>query len=221
MKNRSLVLVTVLVAVAVFGIGAFVYKTPIMTTPTPPSEPVAAADTSTLIRPHSPILGRVDAPVTIVEFFDPSCEACQASFPFVEEILSRHPDDLRVVLRYAPFHEGSDEAVKILEAARLQNLFEPVLKALFAGQAEWAIHGAPNLGKAWDIAGTAGLDFSQAKIDAAKPEIAAVLKQDMADLQTNNVRQTPTFFVNGKRLVTLGPQPFNDLVEAEIKASKE
>ena len=25
-----------------------------------------------LVRPHSPILGREDAPVTIVEFFDPS-----------------------------------------------------------------------------------------------------------------------------------------------------
>ena len=26
-------------------------------------------------RPYSPIIGEVNAPVTIVEFFDPSCEA--------------------------------------------------------------------------------------------------------------------------------------------------
>ncbi|MFS8328883.1 thioredoxin domain-containing protein, partial [Vreelandella titanicae] len=33
------------------------------------------------MRSHSPILGREDAPVTIVEFFDPACEACRAFYP--------------------------------------------------------------------------------------------------------------------------------------------
>ena len=31
-----------------------------------------------LVRFHSPVLGRADAPVTVVEFLDPACEACRA-----------------------------------------------------------------------------------------------------------------------------------------------
>ena len=58
--------------------------------------------------------------VTIVEFFDPACEACRAFYPVVEDILTDYPDDVRVVLRYAAFHgEASEQAIKVLEAARM------------------------------------------------------------------------------------------------------
>lgn len=38
-------------------------------------------------------------------------------------------------MRYAAFHPGLDEAVRILQTARIQNLFEPVLTALVGGAA--------------------------------------------------------------------------------------
>ncbi|PZP55154.1 MAG: disulfide bond formation protein DsbA, partial [Micavibrio aeruginosavorus] len=65
---------------------------------------------SSLIREYSPVIGNDEAQVTVVEFFDPSCEACRAFYPIVKNILNRYPKDVRVVLRYAPFHEGSDKA---------------------------------------------------------------------------------------------------------------
>lgn len=69
--------------------------------------------------------------MTIVEFFDPACEACRAFHPIVKQILTQYPDDVRVVMRYTPFHgEGSELAIKVLEAARLQDVFVPVLEAL-------------------------------------------------------------------------------------------
>ena len=76
---------------------------------------VSTQEPSTLVRPHSPVIGPADAPVTIVEFFDPSCEACRAFYPTVKQILAAHPEDVRLVLRYTPFHQGSEEAVRILE----------------------------------------------------------------------------------------------------------
>ena len=77
----------------------------------------ASGDTENLVRPHSPVFGPSEAPVTIVEFFDPSCEACRAFYPFVKNILAQYPDDVRLVLRYAAFHGGSDQAIGTLEAA--------------------------------------------------------------------------------------------------------
>jgi len=72
------------------------------------------------VRDYSPVIGLENAPVTIVEFFDPSCEGCRAMYPYVKEILAEYPDNVRLVLRYVLFHGGSEEAVRILEAARNQ-----------------------------------------------------------------------------------------------------
>ena len=47
-----------------------------------------------------------------------------------------------------------------------------------------------------------------------------VLAQDVADVQANNVRQTPTFFVNGKPLTDFSPQGLYDLVKSELEAAK-
>lgn len=159
-----------------------------------------AVDDTLLIRPHSPVLGPMDAKVTLVEFFDPSCEACRAFHPVLKEIRKAFPDDVRIVMRYAAFHEGSDEAVRILEAARRQDLFEPVLDALLEEQPGWAIHGAPALDVAWEVAESAGLDMERAQADRLFPGTTAILNQDAADVQALGVNQTPTFFLNGRRL---------------------
>lgn len=218
MKKYIVVFTTVL-AVAAFAAATFFYQKTDEARP-PVTQAVAKTEEDSLIRPHSPILGPVNASVTIVEFLDPSCEACRAFFPVVEELRKSYPEDIRVVLRYAAFHQGSDEAVGILEAARKQELFEPVLQALFEQQPQWAIHGAPNLSRAWDIAAAHGLDVTRAKTDAAAPEIKAILAQDKADIQTHNVRQTPTFFINGKRLMSAGQEKLRRLVTAEVQRSK-
>ena len=73
-----------------------------------------------LVRFHSPIFGPANAPVTIVEFFDPACETCRAFYPMVKNLMKQYPNDVRLVLRYAPFHQGSDQVVKLLEAAKRQ-----------------------------------------------------------------------------------------------------
>ncbi|QRM35279.1 thioredoxin domain-containing protein [Microvirga sp. VF16] len=213
MSKRVLVALTALIMVVAFAGGAFLYDR-FGTEPEPtPASPVA----STLVRPHSPVIGPPEAKVTIVEFFDPSCEACRSFYPIVKQILAAFPNEVRLVLRYTPFHEGSDVAVRILETARAQQKFEPVLEALLGRQPEWAPHGAPDLNKAWSFAGAAGLDVQHAQAEASSPAIDRVLEQDVADVKANNVQQTPTFFVNGKPLTNFGPQQLYDLVASEVE----
>jgi protein-disulfide isomerase len=212
MSKRVLVALTTLFVVVAFAGGAFMYDRYGKA-----SVPAVNRVSETLVRPHSPVIGPVDAPVTIVEFFDPMCEACRAFYPIVKQIMAAFPNEVRLVLRYTPFHEGADVAVRILETARAQQRFEPVLEALVARQPDWAVHGAPDLEKAWGFAGAAGLDVQRAKAEASSPGIDRVLEQDVADVKANNVRQTPTFFVNGKPLTTFGPQQLADLVLSEVE----
>lgn len=177
------------------------------------------AEESLLIRPHSPILGPTDAKVTLVEFFDPSCEACRAFHPVVEGLREEFPTQLRIVLRYTPFHKGSDEAVRILESARMQGKFEQVMTALIEKQPEWAKDGNPDLERAWQAAGAVGMDIVKGKADRLFPGTTAVLNQDVADLQALGVEATPTFYLNGRKLVNVSFESLQADVRAAVAAA--
>ena len=179
-----------------------------------------AVSESLLVRFNSPVVGPVNAPVTIVEFFDPACEACRAFYPVVKEILDAHPDRVRLVLRYAAFHDGSDTAVKILESARKQDVFIPVLEALLRAQPKWADHSGARLEYAWEAAVAAGLDFDEAQKQILDPAVLAVLNQDSADVEKIGVRRTPTFFVNGQPLLDFGAKQLIDLVQSHVNESQ-
>ena len=172
-----------------------------------------------LTRPDSPVLGPVRAPVTIVEFLDPACEACRGFAPVVKQVQFLYPTEVRVVVRFAEFHDGSEDAIRILLAAKRQGKFEKVLSALFDGQDVWAAHHSPNVDAAWKIAAAAGLDLARARKDAASPEFDARLREEAEDLMALKVLQTPTFYVNGQLLTDFGAQPLMSLVAAEVKAS--
>ena len=173
-----------------------------------------------LVRKHSPVIGPKSAPVTLVEFLDPACGACAAFSPVVKQIQLLYPTEVRVVVRYATFHRGSDQAVRLLEAARRQGKFEPVLDALFERQAEWASPEAPNIPRIGQIATELGVNIEKARRDAALPEVTEVLRQDAEDLVALKVDRTPSFFVNGKPLVDFGAEQLLDLVRQEVVRAK-
>ncbi|HOZ64864.1 MAG TPA: thioredoxin domain-containing protein [Burkholderiaceae bacterium] len=174
-----------------------------------------------LVRMHSPVFGPTNAPVTIVEFFDPACETCRAFYPIVKDLLRKYPNDVRLVLRYAPFHPGSDQVAKLLEAAKRQDKYWPVLEMVLAEQPNWADHGTPNLELAYKAAEKAGLNLKQALVDAATLAVDAVLKQDIEDLTSFEVTKTPTFFVNGRGLPSFGPDQLATLVAEEVAKAKK
>ena len=217
MNRRGLIIAVLAVGVAGFG-GATWYATQTGSEPKP--ERVAPQLAEGMIRPHSPILGPAEAPVTIIEFFDPACEACRRFHPVVKDVMAKHGDAVRVVVRYTPFHgKASEEAIRVLEAARMQGLFEPVLEALLDGQHRWAAHGNFRPDLILGIAGQAGLNVEEARGQMRAPGVVGVINQDIEDVKTIGVRQTPTFFVNGKPLDPFGEAEFRELVAAEVAAA--
>ncbi|APE45833.1 disulfide bond formation protein DsbA (plasmid) [Sulfitobacter alexandrii] len=218
MNRRGLILSVLALGVAGFG-GATWFAT--RPGPVAEAELVAPELADAMIRPYSPILGPADAPVTIVEFFDPACEACRAFHPIVKDIMAEHGDAVRVVIRYTPFHgAASEEAIRVLEAARMQDVYEPVLEAVLREQPRWASHGAPEPGLILQIAATAGLDAEAARTQMLAPDVVAILNQDRADVETVGIRQTPTFFVNGQPLDPFGEAELRRLVAAEVAAAQ-
>lgn len=218
MNRKLLILFALAAALALFATASwYVARLPSVAA----TAPVAAEQSEALVRAHSPILGPKEAPVTIVEFFDPACEACRAFHPVVKDIMAEHGEAVRVVLRYTAFHgQASEEAIRVLEAARMQAVFEDVLEAVLREQPRWASHGAPEPGLILQIAGSAGLDVEAARTQMLAPYIVGILNQDRADVETVGVRQTPTFFVNGQPLDPFGEVEFRRLVAAEAAGGK-
>lgn len=179
---------------------------------------MAQENASTFIRDHSPTLGSDDARVYLVEFMDPACETCAAFSPFVKQMMDANPGRIKLVIRYAPFHEGADDFVKILEAARKQGKYWETLDVMFRSQRHWTSHHRPQLQKIWQFLPEAGLDIEKIKKDMNDPAIARLIEQDLADAKTLNVRKTPGFFVNGKPLQTFGYRQLQQLVQSEIRA---
>lgn len=180
----------------------------------------APSQTVRLVRDHSPIIGDPNAPVTVVEFFDPACEACRAFHPTVKALVADNPCAVRVVVRYTPFHgEASETAIALLEAARAQDMFEPVLEALLDRQPEWASHGAPDPQRLFGIARDAGLDVETARTWMMSPMVVGVINADRQDVEAIGVSQTPTFFVDGSPLEEFGRQELVETVERAVAAA--
>lgn len=222
MNRRILVLLILVVAVAGFTAATYFYLAPVdesgeQASPTLPVSG-AAPEATNLVRFHSPSFGPASAPVTVVEFFDPSCEACRAFYPIVKQMMEKHPDDIRLVLRYVLNHPGSEEAARIIETARKQGVFLPVVEALLASQPEW--HDDPRILQAWEAAERAGLDVQQAREQMMAADITAILEKDMADARQFGVRATPTFFVNGRELTNFGVQPLYSMILSEIERAR-
>ena len=167
-------------------------------------------------RENAPIKGSLDAKVTIVEFFDPACETCEVFYPLVNDLIKKYPGKVKVMMRYAPFHEGSDQVVKILEAAHLQGQFWPALDILFANQQRWTRHHVARPKSAIALLKDLPLDNEKLIRDASSNEVIQLIIQDVEDGKTLKVRATPQFFVNGKPLTNFGYAQLTQLVEQAI-----
>ena len=208
-----------LLAVGASLLMAFVLGTLLLKSEKAPPEPTAR-NSANLVRMHSPTLGNADAPVVIVEFLDPACETCKAFYPVVKKLMQDNPGRIRLVLRYAPFHKGSDKVVAMLEGARKQGKFWPALEALLATQADWAPHHTAQPDLAWRHLEGLGLDLAQVRADMASPGVAQVIAQDLADSRALDVTMTPEFFVNGQPLPSFGYEQLRKQVDAALAASR-
>jgi protein-disulfide isomerase len=216
MNKQWIVVASVVAVVVAFIAGAVVFKG----RETQQVSQAAQSNSDALIRASSPVFGNPAAKVTIVEFFDPACETCRAFYPLVKTMVNSSFGQVRLVVRYAPLHQGSDTAVKILEAARLQGQYWPAVERALAGQPQWAAHGNARPELIWDLITDLGLDMAKARSDADSPALAQLLAQDIADMKALKVDRTPGFFVNGTPLRDFGEAQLRALVDQEIKKVK-
>ena len=213
MKKQFIVFISIVFLILLFVLGVNLYKNQ----RAKKYGFMAQENASTFVREYSQTLGSDNAKVYLVKFSDPACETCSAFHPFVKKLMAANQGKIKLVIRYAPFHDGADYFVKILEASKRQGKYWETLDIMYKTQRYWASHHNPQPQRIWQFLPSAGLDLDKIKNDMNDPEITKIIQQDLADAKTLNVRKTPGFFVNGKLLPSFGYKQLQDLVESEIK----
>jgi protein-disulfide isomerase len=184
---------------------------------TPSSQLMDGPGPAALASVHSPTLGNEDAKVHVVEFLDPACETCAQFYPLVKQILAENPNRLRLSVRHVAFHEGSDYAVRVLEASRRQDKYWQTLEALLSSQALWAPRHTVRPDLIGDAIAGVGLDVEQLKVDMYAPEVTQRIERDLSDAKALKVTATPEYFVNGRPMPSFGEQQLLDLVSEELQ----
>jgi protein-disulfide isomerase len=221
MRKEVGILLGIVVLVVVGGlVGASYYRGSVQKAPAQPSV------SENLVRPDSASIGPADAKVTIVEFLDPECEACAAFAPQVKSLLKEYDGRVRFVARYMPLHRNAKLAAQYIEAAGEQGKYWEMMEKLFAEQGEWGEKHGPAghnptptapVSELFEKYGKEiGLNPEQLNTSAGQRKYAEKADRDLQDGRSLGVRQTPTFFVNGRRLARLSVADLRSLINEEL-----
>lgn len=168
------------------------------------------------------VIGREDAPVTIIEFTDLQCPYCARHARQTFPQLKRDYVDTGK-LRYAsrdlplPFHSFALPAAVASRCAGEQGRFWEYRDALFAAQGTL---GTEPYGR---IAGDLGLDVAQLDACRSDGRQEAAVRADLALAAQYGIRSTPTFVIGRvvdgefQGEVVSGAQPY-DFFKAKIDA---
>jgi len=163
------------------------------------------------------VLGRPDAPVTVLEYGDYECPYCRGAARDVHEMLARYPDSVRFVFRNFPIaqlHPHAEQAAEAAEAAGAQGRFWPMYELL--------LQPASRLGldSLLDYAVDLGLDLARFRDEVTGQAYAAKIERDIQGGIRDGVNATPKFYVDGGRIDGKLPlEGVEDTIRAAVRAS--
>lgn len=222
---KILVAIVALIVIGALAISAF-YRNSTRNKPTTSSSSTGSTPVpvETLVKSDSPKLGPENAVVTVVEFIDPECESCAAFAPMLKRAMAQYGDKTRLVIRYMPLHPNSVAAANLIESAGEQGKYWEMFDLLLARQSEWGTRHGPATTAQPDAkamfmkyAMEIGLDKSRVETAIRDNKFGPKIDRDLADGQSIGVRQTPTIFVNGRKLLKLGEAEVKALIDDELK----
>lgn len=196
MKSDSQFFIGVLVA-AVLVIGSIIIFTSHKT-----AKPTASGDMPDINTTVGQKEGAGDsARVKIVEFGDYECPFCGKAEPDLRQAVQKNSDKVELIFRDFPLpqHQNALPAAYAAYAAGAQGKYWPMHELLYDRQSSWVNASDPEsvfLGYAREL----GLDSNKFKADYGSAAAKKAIQAD-ADYGTKiGVNETPTFYVNGKKV---------------------
>ncbi|RJQ18192.1 DsbA family protein [Candidatus Woesearchaeota archaeon] len=173
-----------------------------------PQQGLATAD-------DDPVLGDKNAPVEIIEFSDFQCPFCGRFYSqSMGQIKEKYVDTgkVKIVFRDFPlgFHQFAQKSSEAAECADEQGKFWEYHDKLFESQ------DALDTASLKQYASELGLDTAKFNSCLDTGKYASEVSKDLSDGTAAGVSGTPSFFINGQKIV--GAQPYS-VFEAAIEAA--
>lgn len=176
--------------------------------PEPPSPRLQLSSDTSFVR------GLGAAPVVIVEFSDFQCPFCKGASRTITQLLDMYRGKVKWVFRDFPIESLHPTAPRAHEAARCagaQGKFWEYHDLLF----ERSPRHAPE--ELRQYAGELGLDGAAFARCLDSGRYRGEITRDIQEGTRVGVRSTPTFFINGRKLIGAKPlSAFQQLIESEL-----
>jgi cyclophilin family peptidyl-prolyl cis-trans isomerase len=126
---------------------------------------------------------------------------CAALAPLLDELLARHPDDLRLVYHQYPLITLNDKAslaAQAAEAAGAQGLFWEMYDLLYGDWSDWVTLPAEDFAD-WVVGRAAGLGLDDGRLedDLAQATYAPVVEEASRRIATLGILSVPVVYLNG------------------------
>ena len=162
-----------------------------------------------------PSHGAQNPAIMIVEFGDLECPACKNAQPNITKLMEDEPKAKLVFQNYPleQVHKWAMLGAKYLDCLGRQNgdVVWKFISTVYEHQSEVNEQNADQMLKGY--VKEAGGDPDATAACAAKPETEKRVRESMALGQKLNVNSTPTFFINGRRVVGFGGNVPYDVVK--------
>ena len=168
---------------------------------------------------NGPSHGPADPAVTIVEFGDLECPACKAAQPNVTKLMEEEPK-ARLIFQNFPLetiHKWAMLGANYLVCVGRENnaALWKFISIVYKHQGEITPENAE--AKLKEYAKEAGSNPETVATCAAKPETEKRVRESMALGEKLGVTSTPTFFINGRKVVGFGNNTPYDVVKAIVE----
>jgi protein-disulfide isomerase len=160
----------------------------------------------------SPFKGPGDGPVTIAVFADYQCPYCARLEPLIDQILNKHPQNVKLVYKHFPIasHKFAKKASQAALSAGIQGKFWEFHTRLF--------ENFKNLDdtKIQEIAKELTLDMEKLNKDMESPEINRLIMRDISNAKEAGVTGIPTIFINGRRVKNRSIEIIEAMIKEEL-----
>jgi protein-disulfide isomerase len=145
------------------------------------------------------------ATVTLVEFGDYECPACGVYNSYVKQILADFSGKINYVFRNFPLtqHKNALVSSSAVEAADYQGKYWQMHDKIYETQDDWAnLDNPTNVFVAY--AKDLGLNIDKFTADMTSSNVKDKIQADFADGTAIGITETPTFYLNGQKVILSG-----------------
>ncbi|HET6373774.1 MAG TPA: thioredoxin domain-containing protein, partial [Candidatus Polarisedimenticolia bacterium] len=157
----------------------------------------------------APIKGDPKAPVTIVEFADFQCPYCATSVPLIQQVMQAYPGKVKLAFKHMPLgmHQNAIPAAAASIEAMEHGKFWEMHDLLFQNYTQLTRENIANMGR------KLGLDETQLAHALDTSEHSKAIAKDVEDSQKAGVTGTPTFYVNGRKVMQRDFATFKKMID--------